>query len=130
MPANLKTGFYRSIEKKIDMFIMQNSKNFAPMKLQTIKEALTNLDDDKAPYVLGLELKDPSTVLIISILIGSWGIDRFMLGEAGLGVLKLLTCGGCSIWWIVDMISAQERTKEYNFNKVKEALVMQGISIF
>lgn len=42
--------------------------------------------------------------LVVSILFGSLGIDRFMMGQIGMGVLKLLTAGGCGIWWLIDVI--------------------------
>jgi TM2 domain-containing membrane protein YozV len=42
--------------------------------------------------------------LIMSILFGSIGVDRFILGHVGLGLLKLLTLGGCGVWWLVDLI--------------------------
>jgi TM2 domain-containing membrane protein YozV len=42
--------------------------------------------------------------LIISILIGSLGIDRFFMGYVGLGILKLITFGGFGIWWLIDVI--------------------------
>ena len=41
---------------------------------------------------------------ILSLLVGTLGIDRFYLGHIGLGVLKLVTCGGMGIWAIVDLI--------------------------
>jgi len=56
--------------------------------------------------------------MIISILIGSLGIDRFMLGQTGLGVAKLLTCGGMGIWNIFDWFTISGKTKEANFQKI------------
>lgn len=42
--------------------------------------------------------------LVMSIIFGSIGVDRFMMGQVGLGILKLITFGGCGIWWIIDVI--------------------------
>ena len=49
-------------------------------------------------------MKSKSTALILSILLGEFGIDRFYLGYTGLGVLKLVTFGGAGIWWLIDII--------------------------
>ncbi len=48
--------------------------------------------------------RDWLTTLIISFLVGWFGIDRFYLGYTGLGILKLITFGGCGVWYIVDLI--------------------------
>jgi len=48
--------------------------------------------------------KDWTTLLILSVLLGGLGVDRFYAGHIGLGVLKLLTVGGCGIWALVDII--------------------------
>ncbi len=48
--------------------------------------------------------KDFTVLVIVSILIGAFGIDRFYLGKYGTGFLKLITIGGFGIWWLIDIL--------------------------
>jgi hypothetical protein len=48
--------------------------------------------------------KEWLTTVLISWLVGIFGVDRFYLGYTGLGVGKLLTLGGCGIWAIIDLV--------------------------
>lgn len=43
-------------------------------------------------------------LLLLSLLVGILGIDRFYLGKIGTGILKLITLGGFGIWWLIDVI--------------------------
>lgn len=61
------------------------------------------------------EQKSFLIALLLSILVGQLGIDRFYMGYIGLGVLKLITFGGCGIWYIVDIILiATDNLKDSN----------------
>ena len=42
--------------------------------------------------------------LVMSVIFGSLGVDRFLMGKIGTGILKLITFGGLGIWWLVDII--------------------------
>ncbi|MBO4738952.1 MAG: TM2 domain-containing protein [Bacteroidales bacterium] len=88
-----------------------------------IKQRLETLPEEKATVLMATSFKQPTTMLIISIFLGGWGVDRFMLGETGLGIAKLLTCGGCGIWTIIDWFTVRNRTYEYNMKNFNEAML-------
>jgi TM2 domain-containing membrane protein YozV len=106
-------------ENKVDMFLMTKGKYFHSIHLRHIRDRLRKRDDDDMGLIHSLQLHDPTLLLIISILVGHFGVDRFMLGDTGLGVLKLITCGGLGIWTIVDWFLIMGLTKDKNMERLQ-----------
>lgn len=63
-----------------------------------------------APYgydpISGIPLSDKSKVAagVLQLFLGNFGIGRFYMGDTGIAVAQLLTCGGCGIWSLIDGI--------------------------
>lgn len=110
-------------QQKVDMFIMNNSSKLPEQQIPFIREKLLEVDDSKWILLSTLELKDPTIVLLISLFLGCYGVDRFYLGDTGLGIGKLLTCGGLGIWAIIDWFLIFGATKKANFQKLQNFLL-------
>ncbi|AGK96410.1 TM2 domain-containing protein [Clostridium pasteurianum] len=109
---------------KVDMFIASTGTKYLPNeKLMTVRSRIETLDDSKLMILQSLDYKDPTVVLILSIFFGHFGVDRFILGQVGLGIIKLLTFGGLGIWTIIDWFTAMKRTKEKNYNTLLEVIM-------
>lgn len=109
-------------QDKVDMYIMTNQKYFPGEKIMFLRQKMLEADEYKFQMASFTELKDPTTLLLISIFLGGLGVDRFMLGDTGMGILKLLTGGCCGVLTIIDWFSVQNKTKELNFNKLMSVL--------
>ena len=109
-------------EDRVRFWLTANASKLPESQLHTLRERLMNLSDAEFDRISYVNLTDPTLMLIISIFFGSLGIDRFALGDVGLGIGKLLTCGGLYIWWIVDLFNIMDATKEKNMQKLNSAL--------
>ena len=109
-------------KSKIDQFLLMNSGNFSESSILSIQNALENVPDEKASMLFSTEFKKPVIALIISFLGGGFGIDRFYLGQTGMGIVKLLTCGGFGIWAIIDLFIIMGKAKDYNTEKLNSVI--------
>ena len=107
---------------KVDIFFVSKAKYFPQDKIVIMREKMLSADDSKFNIISSIDLKDPIMLLVLSILFGSLGVDRFLIGDIGMGVLKLLTGGLCGILTIVDWFLIQSKAKEMNYNAVMMAL--------
>jgi len=96
--------------------------------LQTLKSIRDSVPLDRRDnYDLhyGAREKDPAVALLLSVCFGSFGIDRFYVGNAVLGVLKLITFGAFFIWTIIDwflIMGAARRANTRIAAEVRQAI--------
>ncbi len=104
-------------KSKVDFFLASNSDKFEAAALMSMKDTLEKMDDEQFIILQGADYRSPTIIFIIAFFLG-W--ERFFLNDIGMGVLKVLTCQGLGVWWLVDLFTAFSRTKRYNFNKFME----------
>lgn len=100
---------------------MANRKFFPEERIPYIKEKLLALDESRFELVSSTKLKDPVVLLVVSLFLGGLGIDRFMLGKIGYGIVKILLCW-IGILTIVDWFLIMGKTREYNFHQISMTL--------
>jgi len=73
------------------------------------KEKIVVIQTTKKP----IRKRNYIVALILSIFVGWLGVDRFYINHIGLGILKLITCGGFGIWWLIDIIMFATKNISY-----------------
>ena len=106
----------------VQQYIMANANFFPEGSVNELGTRLSKLSQNQFNAIQGIQLKDPMIMLLLSLFLGGWGVDRFLLKEVGLGVVKLLTCGGCGIWTIIDWFLVMNKTREFNQKLVLDSL--------
>ena len=109
-------------QQKVDMFLMSYGKYFNAYSLGQIRDQLLKVDDSRLVMLQAANIKDPTMALIISVVGGSLGIDRFFIGDTGLGIAKLLTCGGLFLWTVIDWFLIMGRTREVNLQRIMQVM--------
>ena len=107
---------------KIASITAQFSKDIPDGMSLALQQALKNVPDEAYSHLIAVQTKSPVTVILLSIFLGGLGIDRFYIGDVGLGVAKLLlgwlTLG---IWPLIDIFLCYKKAKEYNYQKLKKS---------
>lgn len=137
--------------RSIDVFMSMNKDKFPHEVLQSITDMLYGCSNAQWNIIRLMDFKNPNLYLILSLCIGYWGVDRFMLGKYTSGVFKLIIiqlsviagiacfflglsgekelswiCGGIfivgNIWWLMDLCLIRHMTKEYNYKRLIQTL--------
>ena len=100
---------------KVNHILMMLSSKIPAGSIPSVRTRLENTEISESEVMtLQSQMKDPLLSILLSIFIGSLGIDRFYIGDVGLGIGKLLTAGGCGIWWLIDIFLIVDATKQKN----------------
>ena len=81
--------------------------------------ALNDADREKFISILQREAQNPVELFGWNMWLGIFGMDRFIVGDTLLGILKLITLGGLGIWQIVDCFLIGNRTRVKNIEKAR-----------
>lgn len=113
-----------------DSFLSANTGSFPSEQLPSLRQRLSQLDDSQANQVIAAaNIKNPTTALILSIFLGTLGVDRFYIGHVGLGVAKLLLAWlTFGIWTIIDWFLIINATKKANLVALNNALATMTVS--
>ena len=110
-------------KENVNQLMMSLSGKIPEEKAILLKQKLENASDNAVANIASMNLHNPTHILLFSIFLGVFGVDRFMIGDTGVGIAKLLlgwlTCG---IWPIIDIFITYKRAKEKNCSKIFVAL--------
>ena len=91
----------------------------SPEEIGFLQQATATLTENQQKYFFMTysgKRKSPQDILIFTLIgfFGVAGIQRFVIGQTGMGLLYLFTGGFCGIGTIVDLINNRSLAMEYN----------------
>ncbi|MEO6490807.1 MAG: TM2 domain-containing protein [Ferruginibacter sp.] len=100
-----------------------------PDELAYLQELIKGLSDDKLRLFISIyngKRRKAELILLCTLLgfVFCAGIQRFMIGQIGMGILYLLTGGLCLIGTIVDAINHKQLAFEFNQKMALESMTM------
>ena len=117
-------------QEKIQSFMIRNSAKLELGDYYYIKNLLSKLNDDQFNILEVIYLKHPLVMMFISYYFGWFGLDRILLHDYKKGIIKLLMffiIPISFIWWIYDLITTVERTKQYNYDLINNTIELSQI---
>lgn len=99
-----------------------NAGKFPKSQRMIIQKRCSEMPDDRLMMLQQLKFKNPTAVLIVGILFGEIGLDRFMMGSFVLGLVKFFTFGLGGILWLLDLFILPGKAREANMKQIQPYL--------
>ncbi|WP_299755932.1 TM2 domain-containing protein [uncultured Pontibacter sp.] len=94
--------------------------------VQTLVQPMTEGEAQQFASVYRSRRREPMMILVTTIVgfFGVAGIQRFLTGQIGLGLLYFFTGGLCLVGTIVDLINHKRLAYEYNVKEADKVMAM------
>ena len=99
-------------------FILRNKAFFPNKKTDYLVSRLIESNGLDAELIFGIKLINPRKIILLSIFLGLFGVDRFLIGDNVMGFIKLFSLGGLGLLSIFDCFYISKRVKEINYLKL------------
>ena len=115
----------------MDTYLM-SLPDLQPLEAAGIKDLTSKMSDSQRNQFLMIysgKRKKPGDILLLTCLgfIGVAGIQRFVVGQVGMGILYIFTYGLCLIGTIIDIVNHKKLANEYNLQQMYESSRMVGL---
>lgn len=107
-------------EEMANNYLAYNAKYYESSAIPYMRQELLKMTLPQFQALQMSDRKDPIILLVISIVVGYLGVDRLLLGQVGLGIVKLITCGGLGIWTIIDWVLIMGETRKVNLENFRK----------
>jgi len=84
------------------------------------RDRISEKDHAEFEHAFASRWKNPVVVFFFSLQLGFVGMDRFVLGHPGLGLLKLITFGGLLVWMFADWFRIAGLARDENMKLIRE----------
>lgn len=110
------------MKSEYELWFNDNKNYFNEETQPIVYTQLENFSDAQFEILCETKLKKPNLSVILALLFGMYGADRFYLGSVSVGLVKIFTLGVFGIVYIVDIFTAKRRAYEYNYASFMEII--------
>ncbi len=105
-----------------DRFLVLNQTDLPDDKIPILRDRLLHCSMRKLTAMQNMTCRRAHNMQFISLILGWTGIDRMLLGEVGIGLLKLVTFGGFGFIMLYDWLTVGGRTRKYNYIRIMSVM--------